>query len=123
MSPHPPNDSNAEALDFERSLQEIEQALDALKVRYAQVKTDQQRQQDLNQRLDQTQQALRRDRFSKGLQAELKQIRQQLDEVELALESQLFSWSGLREGFWQAVRFGGIGVVMGWVLKACTAGN
>lgn len=122
MSPHPPNDSN-EALDFERSLQEVEQALDALKVRYAQVKTDQQRQQELNQRLEQTQQALNRNRSSKSLQAELKQIRQQLEELELALESQLFSWSGLREGFWQAVRFGGIGVVIGWVLKACTAGE
>jgi glutamyl/glutaminyl-tRNA synthetase len=114
---------NSDELDFESALQAIEQDLQTLKARYIQVQADQQRQQNLQQQLGQTEQALRRHRSSKVLQTELKQIRQQLEELEVALESQLFSWSGLREVFWQAVRFGGIGVVIGWVLKSCASGN
>lgn len=125
MSPHlpPPDRQNssshpADAVDFDQSIQELEQALQALKDRYAQVQSDQLRRQDLQQQLRQTQQASSRNRASKALQTELKRIRQQLEEVEIALESQLFSWSGLRERFWQILRFGGAGVVIGWVLRS-----
>jgi len=100
-------------------LDEVERSLQALKARHAQVKADQQRQQQLQQRLSQTQRELRQTR-SRELQAELQQIKQQLEELEVALESQLFSWSGLKETFWQAVRFGGLGIVVGWLLKSCT---
>lgn len=112
-SPASPSDEP----DFEQALQAVERSLQALKDRYEQVKTDQQRQQDLQQQLSQLQRSSRR---SPQLRAELKQIQQQLEELEIALESQLFSWSGLREMFWQAVRFGGIGVIVGWVLKSLT---
>jgi hypothetical protein len=54
-----------------------------------------------------------------ALQTELKQIKEQLETIELNLESQLFSWGSLKEPFWQAVRFGGLGVVIGWILKSC----
>lgn len=99
-------------------MDEVERSLQALKARHAQVKADQQRQQQLQQRLSQTQRELRQTR-SRELQAELQQIKQQLEELEVALESQLFSWSGLKEAFWQAVRFGGLGIVVGWLLKSC----
>jgi chromosome segregation ATPase len=105
--------------DFEQTLAEVEQALAGLKARYAQVQTDQQQQQVLQTQLRQTQAEFDRSR-TPALQAELKQIKQRLEELELALESQLFSWSGLREAFWQAVRFGGLGVIVGWLLKSCT---
>jgi hypothetical protein len=36
----------------------------------------------------------------------------------VALESQLFSWNGIKEVFWQAIRFGGLGMVAGWVLRS-----
>jgi chromosome segregation ATPase len=118
MLPQRPNSSDTNEPDFEQALQEIEQALQALKARHAQIQSDQRRQRGLQQRLSQAEQELRYRRSSKALQTELKQIRQQLDELEVALESQLFSWNGLREIFWQAVRFGGIGIVIGWVLKS-----
>ncbi|GAC1482640.1 MAG: hypothetical protein NVS2B14_21410 [Chamaesiphon sp.] len=49
----------------------------------------------------------------------MKQIQDQIETLEVNLESQLFSWGSLKEPFWQAVRFGGLGVVVGWILKSC----
>lgn len=109
--PDPPDDTN-----IEHSLQQLEQSLLRLKARYAQVQLDRQRQAELQQRLSQVQRDAKR-RRSQELQSELKALQQQLDEIELALESQLFSWRGLQDVFWQAVRFGGLGVIVGWMLK------
>lgn len=109
--------------EFEQTLQELERSLQSLKERYTQIQDDQSRQNDLQQRLDQVQRDLRRTRsqeIRQELQAELKQIQQQLDALEVALESRLLSWNSLKDVFWQAVRFGGLGVVVGWILKSCT---
>jgi peptidoglycan hydrolase CwlO-like protein len=115
-SSDPPPSSNDQ--EFEQTLADVERSLQALKDRYAQVKTAQQRQEELQERFSQVQRQMRRDR-SNPLQAELKRIKTQLEELELALESKLFSWRGLIHPFWQAVRFGGLGVVIGWALKSC----
>jgi len=112
-----PGASNSDEIDFEQSLQAVEQSLLLLKARYAQIQADQQQQQVLHQHLSETQRQMRRDR-SQSLKTELKQIQQQLEGLEVALESQLFSWSGLKEVFWQAIRFGGLGVLLGWLLKS-----
>lgn len=110
-----------EAIDFEQQLREVEQSLLLLKVRYAQVQADQHRQEELQQRKEQVERQLQHSRSNSEqaeLKAELKQIRQQLEDLEVSLESKLFSWSGLKEVFWQAVRFGGVGVVLGWILRS-----
>jgi DNA repair exonuclease SbcCD ATPase subunit len=107
MPPHPPHPGSADEIAFEQMLQDVEQALLLLKARYGQVQADQHRRRELQQRLGEAE-----------LKTELKQIQQQIEELEVALESKLFSWSGLKEVFWQAVRFGGLGVVLGWVLKS-----
>lgn len=98
--------------EFEEELLEVEQALSALKERYNQVQTDQCRQKELQR----SRQELRHSKHPE-MKAELKQIQQQLEELELRLESELFSWSSLKEPFWLAVRFGGLGVIIGWILK------
>lgn len=49
-------------------------------------------------------------------QAELAQLQQAVEEFELELASRTLSWSQLREPFWQAVRYGGLGIVLGWAL-------
>lgn len=49
-------------------------------------------------------------------------LQQQVEELEAALTSQFFSWQPLREVFWQAVRFGGLGLVVGWLVRGCTSG-
>lgn len=117
--------------DFEQALSELERSLQALRGRYAQVQLDLQRQAEFQQRLKQVQ------REGSGtplpqMQGELRQIKEQLKELEAELESRLLSdsdlmtlfWQGWRRGlmgepFWQVVRFGGLGVVLGWILKSC----
>jgi len=104
--------------EFERSLEDVEQSLVALKQRYTQVQQDLRRQADLQQRAIQVGQELRKNQLPQ-LKVELRQIKEQLEAIEINLESQLFSWGSLKEPFWQAVRFGGLGVVVGWILKSC----
>lgn len=104
--------SPSEEITFEQSLEEVERSLIALKDRYAQVQRDQQRKAELETQKESAQ-----------LKTELREIEQQLEELELNLESRLFSWSGLKEAFWMAVRFGGLGVAIGWSLAWITLKN
>jgi hypothetical protein len=53
---------------------------------------------------------------------ELQRLQRQQEALELQLESQLLDWGSLREPFWQAVRFGGLGIVIGWILKGIASG-
>jgi hypothetical protein len=53
------------------------------------------------------------------LHRQLQEISDRLEQLEADLESRLLSWSSLREPFWQIVRFGGIGVIIGVILKSC----
>lgn len=114
-----PNQQNPDADEFEQELSEVERSLLALKERYEQVQRDQQRQAQLQHRREQIRRSGRQTRNQPALKAELRQIQEQLETIELNLESQLFSWSAFKEPFWQAVRFGGLGIVIGWLLKSC----
>lgn len=113
------NQQHPDADEFEQVLSEVERSLEALKERYAQVQRDQQRQAQLQHRREQIRQSPRQIRNQPALKAELRQIKEQLETIELNLESRLFSWSALKEPFWQAVRFGGLGIAIGWLLKSC----
>ncbi len=105
-------------LEFEQSLQEVERSLQALKDRHLQIQRDQTLQAELQARRSQWDQGK-----SPELQVELRKIEQQLEELEVSLESQLFSWAGFKEVFWQAVRFCGLGIVVGWSLAFYTLKN
>ncbi|NJK50359.1 DUF2203 domain-containing protein [Candidatus Gracilibacteria bacterium] len=130
MSSKDPSQLNGGDDEFEQALREVEQSLAALKQRYAQIQRDSQHQTELQQREEQLHQASLRNR-SPELDKELGQIKEQLQELEITLESALLSdrhlkalfWEGLRSGiagevFWQIVRFGGVGVIIGWLLKS-----
>ena len=122
-------------------LQTLEQLLGELRDRYQQIKTDEPLRTQLRSQLASQQQALQeiRDRAKtermngdRGVatspsQAELKaklaKLSNQLDEVEMRLESRLVSWLGLREYFWQIVRFGGLGILIGWGLATWSMGS
>ena len=110
-----PSSQNSEEPSFEQELAEVERSLQDLKTRHAQVQQDQAQQSQLQQRRDRLQSELQR-RSRPELKAELKQIQAQLEALEVNLESDLFSWGSLREPFWQIVRFGGLGVILGWFL-------
>jgi seryl-tRNA synthetase len=101
--------------EFSQELEEVERSLSSLKERYTQVEGDRQEKAQLQQR----RQDLEKKKPTPEIKAELKQIKQQLEALELNLESQLFSWRSLKKPFWQAVRFGGMGVIIGWILKSC----
>ena len=103
--------------DFETALNNAQSSLDKLRQRYAQINIAQEKRSELRVQYNRTQSELSRHR-TKQLQEELKSIKQKLDDLEIMLESQLFSWSSLKEPFWMAVRFGGLGILMGWALRA-----
>uniref|UniRef100_A0A832H600 DUF2203 domain-containing protein n=1 Tax=Oscillatoriales cyanobacterium SpSt-402 TaxID=2282168 RepID=A0A832H600_9CYAN len=115
MSRRDTDDQQSEELEFEQELTNVERSLQELKQRYSQVQQDlatqaqlQERQETLNRNFKQ--------RPTPQLKAELKQIATQLEELEVNLESRLFTWGSLKESFWQIVRFGGLGIVIGWFL-------
>lgn len=113
------NQQDTDRDEFEQALSEAERSLESIKARYNQVESDRQRQAQLQHRREEVRQSLRKTKHRQALQAELRQIKEQLEIIELNLESQLFSWDSLKEPFWMAVRFGGLGIVIGWILKSC----
>jgi len=112
-----PRGSQDNEQEFVQALAEVERSLMALKERYAEVQRDQKRQAELKHRYEEVRQDRSRVR-SQELKAQLQQIKQQLEMLEINLESSLFSWSSLKEPFWMAVRFAGIGLIIGWLLKS-----
>ena len=106
--------------EFGTELTAAEQGLQQLRDRYRQV-TDALRERE---RLGTQIEVVRpeRDRAKQQSQrqqlaAQLKQLEEKIAELDGALESRLFVESGLNEVFWQAVRFGGLGIAIGWLLE------
>jgi chromosome segregation ATPase len=103
-------DANAEPnseSDFDQMLQTLDGNVAKLKERYNQVQTDQARQTELQTRKSQI-------AHQPELAAELEKIETELHELEVRLESQLFSWDSWKDYFWQTVRFLGLGMAIGW---------
>ncbi len=101
-----------EKTELEREIAELEGAIADLKHRHAEV--------ELAKREQVVLQRQRNELKSKGhkhpeIRQELKAIQTRLEELDLQLESRLLN---LWEPFWQAVRFGGIGILIGWFLCA-----
>jgi DNA repair exonuclease SbcCD ATPase subunit len=101
--------------DFARELEEVETSLRFLKGRYTQVQKDELQKAQWQQELKNLKQNRKQ---TPEIKAELNRIQKQLETLEINLESQLFSWSTLKRPFWQAIRFGGLGVIIGWLLKS-----
>ena len=99
MSPsdsQPPQDEQ----QWENQLQQVEADLIELRRRYRQ---------------------LQRDRAQKqALEAKLKHLQSEIESLDYNLESRLVTWKDLAEPFWLAVRFGGLGIIIGWFLKSCS---
>ena len=113
------NQPDTDADEFEQALSEVEQNLRSLRERYEQVQWDRQRRAELQQRRDQIRKELPLSSSNRqALKSELKSIQEQLEIIELNLESRLF-WGSFKQPFWQAVRFGGLGIIIGWLLKSC----
>ena len=125
-------DPNDESAEFTQAIEEVEAALASLKDRYRQISEAEQQKKDLEAQFSQIEPQWRENPLPE-LEKELVQIREQIQELEVILESNLLKegelkrlfWEGIRRGllgevFWQIVRFGGIGVLLGWILRSCT---
>ncbi len=101
--------------DFEAAIAQLEQDLMALKERYqqicaaeAQIAALQAQQADIQAQSPETQK-------QDSLKTELNLLQEEIEKLELQLESNLINW---QEPFWQIVRFTGVGILLGWVLKS-----
>ncbi len=101
---------------FEPTLAIVTEALQRLHDRYDRLKADQRHHDTLQQQI-QTIQANHATPGLPELHTELAQLQAQLAELEVTLESQLFSWDGFQDVFWMAIRFGGLGILIGWFLR------
>jgi hypothetical protein len=124
-------DANPQA-QFEESLQTQVDKITYLRQRYSQIQTAQAQQAQLQEhRL--TLEAQGTVQQLPELERELQQVAEELDRLQLILESELLGdrqlqqlfWQELRRGImgealWQIVRFGGLGVLLGWCLKSWT---
>jgi len=113
LNPETPGDES----EFVQSLETVERSLVAVKERYTQIQVDRQRQAELGNLREDVRKSVRQNPTAQ-LKQELRQIEQELEAIELNLESSLFSWGSIKQPFWQAVRFGGLGILLGWVLKS-----
>jgi chorismate mutase len=100
-----------EMLDFDREIVELEQAIAAVKQRQIEI--------ELAKRERVVLERQRNELKHKGskqpeVKQELAQIRSRVEELDLLLESRLLN---MWEPFWQAVRFGGLGIAIGWFIS------
>jgi hypothetical protein len=117
--PQQPSELNREEPEneFVQAIAAVERSLATVKERYTQIQVDRQRQAELGHLREDVRQSVRQNPLPQ-LKQELREIEQELETIELILESSLFSWGSIKQPFWQAVRFGGLGILLGWMLKS-----
>lgn len=108
-----PKSSDTKEKDLEQVLLEVEQSLKQLQSRHIQVKQDLAKRSHLINRQQELKQQKKDPSLPKPLKTELKDLQQELDSLELNLESVL-----LPDIFWQVVRFVFLGIAIGWFLNA-----
>jgi hypothetical protein len=101
--------------EFEQSLETLERRLQDLKTDYLQVCGTQRQWVERNEEVE----TLEQEAVTPELAMQLTEIQTALKTLELELEGRFFSWHGFADLFWQVVRFTGLGIVLGWVLKSC----
>lgn len=132
--------------DIEAQLQETKGLLEEIEQRFQQVRRDSLKQNELQTQKEQIREQIqdissdrsasnknqkirrkpnsRNDRSSPHKEELLKQldaVTEQLEQIEADLESRLLSWSSFREPFWLIVRFVGIGIIIGVILRGCAS--
>ncbi len=111
--------SSQDQIDMDTALAELERSLTELKNRYAEITQAEQAMPDLRLALNAHERQLKKHRHDPELRAEIQRIKTEMERLEVILESHLLNWSSLRDLFWMAVRFGGLGIIIGWLLRSC----
>ncbi len=107
--------------DLEAQLQETKQLLAEIEQRFEQVQHGLLERQELQNQHEQISKNSSRmaNPQKEELRQQLLELGDRLEQIESDLESRLLSWSSFREPFWQIVRFGGLGIIIGVILKSC----
>jgi ABC-type uncharacterized transport system ATPase component len=105
-----------EKIEFEREIAELEQMISAIKQRHLDTQLAAQEQIVLTRQRNELKQ---KGSNHRDVKQELQVIRSRLEELDLTLESRLLNeWKLMWEPFWQAVRFGGLGIAIGWFIAS-----
>ncbi|WP_072619833.1 hypothetical protein [Spirulina major] len=99
--------------EFEQAIAAADAALRELKERFAQVLQD----QNTLTELQSDRQRIKTEK-PPAWKTELAHIEAQIETIALNLESRLIQWQSFKEPFWQTVRFGGLGFILGWLLHS-----
>jgi hypothetical protein len=124
MSDHETNSDTSE-FDISEAIANIEASLEKVKTRHQQIILDRAKKEELENRQQEIKDLKKENNYQDSIKSELHYIEKELTEIEMRLESELFQISPLveilltilTEPFWLMVRFGGIGVILGWFLK------
>lgn len=104
-----------ETVEFDREIAELEQAIVDLKQRQVDIQLAT-REQVVLQR--QRNELIHQGSKHPEVKQELELIRSRLEQLDITLESRLLNeWKLMWEPFWQAVRFGGLGIAIGWFVS------
>lgn len=116
MSDHEIN-SDSTQFNITEAIANVEISLEKLKQRHQQIIEDQSKKSTLENRQQEIKDLQGKNNSQDSIKSELHYIEKELGDIELRLESDLVKWSSFLEPFWMMVRFGGIGVIIGWILK------
>jgi predicted RNase H-like nuclease (RuvC/YqgF family) len=104
-----------ETMDFDLEIVELERSISKLKDRQAEVELAERERVVLER---QSNELKHKGSKNPEVKQELAQIRSRIEQLDLTLESRLLNeWKLMWEPFWQAVRFGGLGIAIGWFIS------
>jgi predicted RNase H-like nuclease (RuvC/YqgF family) len=104
-----------ETMDFDLQIAELERSISKLKDRQAEVELAERERVVLER---QSNELKHKGSKNPEVKQELAQIRSRIEQLDLTLESRLLNeWKLMWEPFWQAVRFGGLGIAIGWFIS------
>ncbi len=109
-----PSVSEADWRSLESALTQLESAVQAFRQRYETARSLQAAHAQITEQLAEA------ETQPEVSPTDLAHLQQQLAQLEGQLDGLLFDWRSLLDPFWQAVRFGGLGILLGWLLHRLT---
>ncbi len=104
-----------ETLDFDGEIADLERSIAKLKQRQAEIELAERERVVLERQRNELK---HKNSNHPEAKQELAQIRSRIEQLDLTLESRLLNeWKLMWEPFWQAVRFGGLGIAIGWFIS------
>lgn len=112
-------------IEFPAALDETEMTLTQIRTRYLEIQTAQAEKAQLEKTLshletDIAQQTELKQSIAE-LETELIQVQEQIHNLGVTLESQLWKWHDLKEPFWKFIRHFGLGFAFAFALQKLTA--